>query len=168
MSVFTATLAVAAAKLALAANGAPVDASSGGAKEKQAVDRVLDWPGGQLIVIAVAIGLAYWGYKMLMRAIDHEFREQFRRLPEHRRRIIDPLGQAGFAAQAVVRWVAAWFLFKAAADHDANEAVGLDGALREIVDQPYGPWLLLLVALGMAAFGVFRLFDASWRSKSFL
>jgi hypothetical protein len=168
MSVFTATLAIAAGKLALSAYGTPVDTSSEAGKEQQAVDRVLDWPAGQLIVIAVAIGLAYWGYKMMMRAVDHEFREQFRQLPKYRRRIIDPLGQAGFAAQAVVRWVAAWFLFKAAIDYDADEAVGLDGALREIVDEPYGPWLLLLVALGMAAFGIFRLFDSAWRSRSFL
>jgi hypothetical protein len=168
MSVFTATLAIAAGKLALSAYGTPVDTSSEPNKEQQAVDRVLDWPAGQLIVIAVAIGLAYWGYKMMMRAIDHEFREQFRQLPKYRRRIIDPLGQAGFAAQAVVRWVAAWFLFKAAIDYNADEAVGLDGALREIVDEPYGPWLLLLVALGMAAFGIFRLFDSAWRSRSFL
>jgi fumarate reductase subunit D len=168
LSLFTATLAIAAGKLALSAYGSPVDTSGGGGQEKQAVDRVLDWPGGELLVIAAAIGLVYWGYKMLMRAVDHEFLEQFRRLPKHRRQIIDPLGQAGFAALAVVRWIAAWFLFKAAIDHDPNEAVGLDGALREIVDRPYGPWLLLAVALGMAAFGIFRLFDASWRSRSFL
>jgi len=169
MSLFTATLAIAAGKLALSAYGTPVEPSAGAAeKERQAIDQVLGWPAGQLIVIAVAIGLAYWGYRMMMRAVDHEFREQFRQLPKYRRRIIDPLGQAGFAAQAVVRWVAAWFLFQAAVDYNADEAVGLDGALREIVDEPYGPWLLLLVALGMAAFGIFRLFDASWRSRSFL
>jgi len=168
MSLFTATLAVLAGKLALSAYGSEVEPAAGGGHEREAVDRVLDWPGGKLLVVAAAVGVAYWGVKMLMRAVEHAYREQFRRLPRHRLRIIDPLGQAGFAAQAVVRWVAAWFLLRAALLHDPNQAVGLDGALREVADETYGQWLLLAVALGMAAFGVFRLLDARWRSRAYL
>jgi hypothetical protein len=167
MAVFTAFVAIAAFKLALSANGTPVDTTSGG-KEQQAIDRVLSWPAGQLIVIAIALGIAFWGYLMLRRALAYDFREQFRQLPKYRQRVIDPLGVAGFSALAVVSWIVAWFLLKAAIDYDADQVVGLDGALRQVLDEPYGPLLLLLIALGLAAFGIFRLFDASWRSRSFL
>jgi len=167
---FSATLAVSAGTLVVSTDGRgeTSDPATAAHRERQAIDRVLDWPNGKAIVILIALGLAYWGYKMMRRAVHHEYREQFRQVPKYRQQIVDPVGQAGFAAQAVVRWITAWFLFQAAVDHDADEVVGLDGALRHIVEEPYGRWLLLVVALGMAAFGIFRLFDATWRSRTYL
>lgn len=169
-AVFTAGLALTSTRLAMSAfKDEPAQTSGGGdQKEKEAIAAVLDWPGGKWIVFAIAAFVVYWGAKMLKRAIKKEYLEQFSGLRQARRRIVDPLGRAGFTAQAVVRWVAAWFLVKAALDHDADKTVGLDGALRELADQSYGPWLLVAVALGMAAFGIFRLFDAAWRSDAYL
>ena len=34
-------------------------------------------------------------------------------------------------------------------------AQGLDGALKTVKDQPFGPFLLTLVAAGIAAYGVY-------------
>jgi hypothetical protein len=167
-SVFSATLAVTTLRVTMKAFEEQKPEAGGGEKEKEAVAAVLDWPGGKYIVFAAAAYLVYWGAKMLKRAIKKDYMEQFAGLRQSRRKVVDPLGRAGFTAQAVVRWVAAWFLVKAAMDHDAEKTVGLDGALRELADQSYGPWLLVAVALGMAAFGVFRLFDAAWRSDAYL
>ena len=167
-SVFSASLAVTTARVAMKAFEDQKPETGGGGKEQEAVAAVLDWPGGKYIVFAAAAFFVYWGGKMLKRAVKKDYMEQFAGLRQSRRKIVDPLGRAGFSAQAVVRWVAAWFLVKAAMDHDAEKTVGLDGALRELADQSYGPWLLVAVALGMAAFGVFRLFDAAWRSDAYL
>jgi len=167
-SVFSATLAVTTLRVTMKAFEDQKPEAGGGEKEKEAVAAVLDWPGGKYIVFAAALYFVYWGGKMLKRAIKKDYLEQFAGLRQSRRKIVDPLGRAGFSAQAVVRWVAAWFLVKAAMDHDAEKTVGLDGALRELADQSYGPWLLVAVALGMAAFGIFRLFDAAWRSDAYL
>jgi hypothetical protein len=167
-SIFSATLAVTTLRVTMKAFEEQKPEAGGGEKEKEAVAAVLDWPGGKFIVFAAAIYFVYWGGKMLKRAIKKDYMEQFAGLRQTRRKVVDPLGRAGFTAQAVVRWVAAWFLVKAAMDHDAEKTVGLDGALRELADQSYGPWLLVAVALGMAAFGIFRLFDAAWRSDAYL
>jgi hypothetical protein len=43
-----------------------------------------------------------------------------------------------------------------------EEASGLDQALNTLAQQPYGPWLLAAVALGLAAYGVFCFFDARY------
>lgn len=168
-AVFSASLAISTARAAMQAFQEEKPQTEGGdGKEEETVAMVLDWPGGKYIVFAIAIFFVYWGGKMLKRAIKKDYMEQFAGLRQNRRKIVDPLGRAGFSAQAVVRWVAAWFLVKAALDHDAEKTVGLDGALRELADQSYGPWLLVAVALGMAAFGIFRLFDAAWRSDAYL
>jgi hypothetical protein len=167
-AVFSATLAVTTARVAIKAFEDQKPEAGNGEKQKEAVAAVLDWPGGKYIVFAAALYFVYWGGKQLKRAIKKDYLEQFAGLRQTRRKIVDPLGRSGFTAQCIVRWVAAWFLAKAAIDHDADKTVGLDGALRELADQSYGPWLLVAVALGMAAFGIFRLFDAAWRSDAYL
>ena len=43
----------------------------------------------------------------------------------------------------------------AALHENSSEASGLDGALRTLRDQPFGQWLLTLVALGLAAYGIY-------------
>jgi hypothetical protein len=43
----------------------------------------------------------------------------------------------------------------AALSSDAGKAGGLDAALRTLAAQPFGPFLLAAVALGLAAFGVY-------------
>jgi len=52
------------------------------------------------------------------------------------------------------------FLFVAALQHDPNETTGLDGALRRLIAHVYGPFLVILVAVGFAAFGVYSLAGA--------
>ncbi len=44
--------------------------------------------------------------------------------------------------------------------YDPKKAGGLDVALRTLLDQGFGPWLLALVALGIGCFGVYCFFWA--------
>ena len=39
--------------------------------------------------------------------------------------------------------------------HQPGKATGLDGALRSLRDLPAGPVILLAIALGLAAYGVY-------------
>jgi hypothetical protein len=39
----------------------------------------------------------------------------------------------------------------------------LDAALRTVIAQPFGTWLLLLVAVGLAAFGIYCFFQSRFR-----
>jgi hypothetical protein len=55
------------------------------------------------------------------------------------------------------------FLGKAAIEYDPNEAVGIDGALLKLVEQPYGRVLLGLVAAGLVAYALYCLVEARYR-----
>jgi hypothetical protein len=55
------------------------------------------------------------------------------------------------------------FLGKAAIEYDPNEAVGIDGALLKLVEQPFGPVLLGLVAAGLIAYAAYCLVEARYR-----
>jgi hypothetical protein len=56
-----------------------------------------------------------------------------------------------------------YFLLQAALRSDPGEARGLDGALRALQQQSYGPWLLGLVALGLIGYGIYQLVEARYR-----
>lgn len=45
---------------------------------------------------------------------------------------------------------------------DGTKAKGVDGVLRSFAQTPFGPWLLILVALGLIAFGIFSFLEAKW------
>ena len=72
-----------------------------------------------------------------------------RREPEFRNLTIVELPNGDFG-QTILRnfLVAAW-------QADPDKAQGLDGALKTLKDAPFGPFLLTLVAAGIAAYGVY-------------
>jgi YebC/PmpR family DNA-binding regulatory protein len=50
-----------------------------------------------------------------------------------------------------------------AIEYDPSKAVGLDGALARVARHSYGPYLLVLVAAGLIAFGLYSIADARYR-----
>jgi hypothetical protein len=55
------------------------------------------------------------------------------------------------------------FFVYAAVTFDPGKAKGVDGTLRQFARTPAGPWLLVLVALGLIVFGVYSFCEARWR-----
>jgi len=54
----------------------------------------------------------------------------------------------------------------AAVTVDPSQSTGLDGAMHTVLEAPFGQGLLTLVALGIAAFGVFCFFRARYPQRS--
>jgi hypothetical protein len=73
------------------------------------------------------------------------------------------LGVAGYAAKGVAYAIAGGLLVTAALQYDPDKARGLDAALRTLAQQSYGRWLLVLTAVGIAAYGLFCLVQARYR-----
>lgn len=126
---------------------------------------VLGWPAGTLIVgaaglIMIGVGL-YQGY----RGITKEFLEDSKteEMSAGMRQWISRIGMVGHLARMVVFMLVGYFLVKAAVQFDAQEAVGLDGALAEVVNGSYGKLLLGIVAVGLMAFAVYSVSDARYR-----
>jgi hypothetical protein len=139
-------------------------AGSGGSEQKQTAT-VLGWPGGVALVIIVGIVVigiaAYQGY----RAATQGFLDDLRlgEMSAREKTAATYLGVAGHAARGVVFALMGVFLVKAALEYEPQEAVGLDGALKEVAAQPYGAFLLGLVAAGLLLFGFYCLVEARYR-----
>ena len=65
------------------------------------------------------------------------------------------IGQFGLSARGVTFCMIGSFVITAAMQADPREAKGLSGAFNALARQPYGPWLLGIVALGFVAYGVY-------------
>jgi hypothetical protein len=138
-------------------------ASSGTAKET--TGGILEWSGGTVLVGiagAVLIGVAaYQAYEGLSR----KFLEQAKtgEMNDGVRKGYTALGVFGHVARGVIFALIGYGLIKAAIDYNPKEAVGLDGALRELAHASYGPAVLGFVAVGLSGFGVYSIAGSRYR-----
>lgn len=135
----------------------------GGSEEKKATGGVLDWPAGRWLVLGVAGGVAAAALWNGYRGLTRKFEEKLKPMGEGPRRFAQLVGVCGHLARAVVFGLVAWFLAKAAIEYEPREAVGLDGALARLANEPYGKVLLGIVAAGLLAYGLYALVEARYR-----
>jgi hypothetical protein len=124
------------------------------------IDQLLGRSWGKPVVIAIGVAIIVAAVFVVRHGLAKRFlREQDGRTP-HR---VVTLGQVGYTALGGVYGVAGALVVVAAVKADPAKATGLDVALKTLAVQPFGPPLLLLITAGLAAFGVFALFDARYR-----
>ena len=65
----------------------------------------------------------------------------------------------GIAARAIVLGILAWLLIRSGVTQDASQVAGTTKSVRTLAAQPerFGTWLLILVAGGFMAYGVYQL-----------
>jgi hypothetical protein len=134
------------------------------AQARQAVGTILSKPWGAWVVAAVALVITGAGLLQIYQSTRPDFIRQYQpyALNENQRKWITNLGRFGVAARGLVFTLIGFFLFLAAYQNDPGRAQGIDGVLTSLLQQPYGPWLLALVALGLNAFGIYSALSGLW------
>jgi len=139
--------------------------ASQGDSQQSRTSNLMDNTGGRwlvgligLVVVGVGIGLIVYG-------VTKKFEKRFNtaQMSPSVHRTVRRLGMAGYPAKGVAYGIAGILIVAAAVTYDAEKARGLDAALKELAKQSYGPWLLGLIALGIAAYGVYCFFQAKYR-----
>ncbi|OON71354.1 DUF1206 domain-containing protein [Streptomyces tsukubensis] len=141
---------------------------SGGGSDKQSKDvtaKVMEWTGGRWIVGAAGVGVVVAGVWILVRAALRKYHKKLKlgEMSRRTRRAVDVFGVCGGVARGVLFGTAGAFAVTAAVRYEPGKAKGMDDTLRAFTRTPAGPWLLVVVALGVAAFGVFSFAMARWR-----
>jgi len=139
--------------------------SSSDTQSQDLTATALKHPGGQAIMVIAGLVIVAAGLYTMYRALRLEFLEHLRlgSASPTTRTAVKRLGQAGGIARGLVWAVIGVFLIVAAKDADPAQAKGVDSALRALDRTPLGPWLLLVVALGLVTFGVYSWCEARWR-----
>jgi hypothetical protein len=119
--------------------------------------KLMDQPFGRwlvglvgLAIIGYGVYLAWSGYQeKFLKHLDAEGKSG------DQGKAYKMFGKIGYIAKGVaIGAIGALFIF-AAADHKAKKSGGLDQALHKVLQQPFGPVLLFVIALGIGCYGLF-------------
>ncbi len=136
------------------------------AKQQQSYTaRFMQYTAGRWLVGLLGVVVVVVGAVLVHEGVTRKFEKYLKLAGMSRgaRRVTEFLGTVGTAARGFVFGVAGVLLVIAAVQFDPGKARGIDEALRTLRDTPAGPWLLLVVALGLVMFGLFGLCEARWR-----
>ncbi len=126
--------------------------SSSKQKTQDLTATVMQWPGGRVIIgIVGAVVIAVGGYHVYKGATKGFLQD----LEDHPGRWAEVAGRWGYVAKGIALGVVGILFVVAAWTRHAQDASGLDGALRTLRQQPFGQWLLTLIAAGLAAYGLY-------------
>ncbi len=132
------------------------------------IARLLSLPFGQgivgligLVVIGLGIGQFVKGYKA-----DLDKKLKLSEIPQTFRSWAIVSGRWGYMARGIVFTILGGFFVEAAVHSNPQQAKGIGSALDLVAEQPYGPLLMGIIAVGLISYGIFMLVEARYRRVS--
>lgn len=145
---------------ALGASALRVAMGNGGGSSqapKTMTAKVMDLPAGQwlvgltgLAIVAYGVGLVWRGWTdHFLKHLDGEGRSG------EAGRAYTWFGRVGYVAKGIAFGMVGVLVGYAAVTHEPDKSGGLDQALMKLLEQPFGPYLLLAIAVGLGCYGLF-------------
>jgi hypothetical protein len=134
-------------------------------QQQDVTARVMQHPGGRWLVGIVGLVIIIVGLVLVMEGVRRKFMKYLRasQMSRRTRRVVELLGVTGTIARGVVVALVGIGVVDAAVSYNSAASGGIDKALLGLRNQPAGPVLLMLVALGLVIFGIYGLCEARWR-----
>lgn len=135
-----------------------------GIQLKNIIGTIFLMPFGKWIVGIIGVIVLVIGVYQVYQGLRHNFDKQIKpyALTPKQVKWVKRIGRFGTLGRAVVFFIVGLFLLFAAYHAKPTEVKGVGGALLILLQQPYGHWLLGIVALGLIAFGGYSLLSAFW------
>ncbi|MCB7135443.1 DUF1206 domain-containing protein [Cellulosimicrobium marinum] len=131
-------------------------ASSGSGQEESFTARLMQNPGGVLVVGAVGVGIVVAGVYHVVKGWKKKFLQDLRGGTGGTvGTAVVQLGRVGYIAKGVALGVLGALFVVAAVQNDPEQAGGLDAAFATVAAQPFGTALLVAIGLGFAAYGLY-------------
>jgi hypothetical protein len=125
------------------------------ASEKSASAQLLAVPGGVFLLAVIGLAVVGVGVGFFVNGVTHRFERGLRLPPNRLAGVTTTLGRIGYVAKGVALVIVGALIVVGAVTYDPSKAGGLDGSLKALVQVPFGVILLILIALGLIAYGVF-------------
>lgn len=119
--------------------------------------RLLSMPGGQAVVALIGAGVLVAAVGLGYAGVSGTFTEKLTRGGQKGSlgTAIIWTGRIGYVGKAVALGVVGALFVWAGWTHDPNKSGGLDQALHELLQEPFGRGIVVVIAVGIASFGVF-------------
>jgi len=155
-------LAFSAFKIALGSGGG----SGSGSSEKAST--LLAQPFGQWLLGLVGVAAVAYGLYSIYKGFTTKFRRKLKLLEMKISMVkwAKRVGQFGLIAKGIVGIIVGYFCIQAARASSAAQVKTTEGVLQTLQEQPYGAYLMGVVALGLLAYGVHMLVQARYRRIS--
>jgi hypothetical protein len=140
-----------------------------GDSEKTLSAKLMEQPFGVWLVGLVGAIIIGYGLYELFSGVKEKFMEKFKtyEMNSKERKLARISGKVGLIARGVVLSMVGFFFIKTAYTHDANHSKGLGGALDEMASQPFGQFLLALVAVGLILYGIYQIIRGRYQHMHF-
>jgi hypothetical protein len=152
------------ALLAVSAFSIILGRSGGGDKKTDMASQVMAMDYGYFLIAILGVILIGVGVYHLYKSWNEKYKEKVQTASMSRKtqKIYDLAAKSGLAARGVVFAILGYFLIKAAASQQAGKVGGLEEAF-QFLQQSGFPWAASLIALGLAAYGVYMFVMARYR-----
>lgn len=164
-----ASLAIFALRIVFSSSGGSSGGGgSGGGSTDQRTASLLSQPFGQWLVGLIGVAIVAYGFYCFYKAYSTKFRRHLKiaQMSPKEQKWSTRIGRFGLTAKGIVSVIIGYFFIQAARTSDASQAGTTEGALQTIQQQPYGAWLMGLVALGLIAYGIHLEVQARYRRIS--
>ena len=119
-------------------------------------------PHGDLLLLLAGLVMLGVGIGNIVQGVAQDFAKRLGCSDLVCRRVV-PLARIGYGARGLATLPTGLFLIKAGLETRSQDVRGWGGALQAVEQQPFGSWMLGLVAVGLVAFGAFGFVEAALR-----
>jgi len=126
---------------------------------------LLESVGGAAVLFAIGGVVIAVGVSSVVRGIRRTFLEEVRPLAGVRRRLVQTVGIAGHVSRGLAFTTIGALVLIAAVSDNPSQVGGLDHALRYLATLPSGVVVLLVIAVGLMAYGLYLLARARFMRR---
>ncbi|CAJ1500882.1 DUF1206 domain-containing protein [[Mycobacterium] burgundiense] len=149
------SLGLAAVNVAIAYSAARYAMGSGQSSSQQNAGlsgQLMQSGWGKAVLIAVGVGIAAVGAYHVYKGVTKKFLDDLR---VSGGTAVTAVGIAGYVAKGLALAGVGLLVVMATLQADPSKATGLDAAIKTLAQAPFGKVLLIVAALGIAAFGAY-------------
>jgi hypothetical protein len=138
--------------------------TANGSQTQKFIATIMAMPWGRWAIGVLGLGVLAGGLYQIYLGLSAGFERQFQTydLTSKEVKLVTDIGRFGTSARGVVFAVVGGLIGFAAYRANPSQPIGMDAALTTLVHQPYGIWLLGIVAVGLIAFGFYSMLSALW------
>lgn len=138
--------------------------TASGSQTQKFIASIMAMPLGRWAIGILGLAVLAGGLYQIYLGFKADFDRQFQTyaLTPKEVKLVTDVGRFGTSARGIVFALVGALISLAAYQANPSQPVGMDTALATLMHQPYGIWLLGVVAIGLIAFGFYSMLSGLW------